>query len=36
MDVLTAISAVPVDGETPRTPITVTRARVEKRPAPGP
>lgn len=33
MDVLTAIAAVPVDGETPRTPITVTRARVEKRPA---
>jgi peptidyl-prolyl cis-trans isomerase B (cyclophilin B) len=32
MDVLMAIGAVPVDGETPRTPIVVRRARVEKRP----
>jgi cyclophilin family peptidyl-prolyl cis-trans isomerase len=36
MDVLTAIASVPVDGESPRAPITVTRVRVEKRPAPGP
>jgi hypothetical protein len=28
MDVLQRIAAVPVDGETPRTPILVTRARV--------
>jgi cyclophilin family peptidyl-prolyl cis-trans isomerase len=31
MDVLMAIAAVPVDGETPRMSITLTRARVEKR-----
>jgi cyclophilin family peptidyl-prolyl cis-trans isomerase len=32
MDVVMAIAAVPVDGETPRTPITLTRARVAKQP----
>jgi cyclophilin family peptidyl-prolyl cis-trans isomerase len=31
MDVLTAIASTPVDGETPRTPITLTRARVTTR-----
>jgi cyclophilin family peptidyl-prolyl cis-trans isomerase len=31
VDALTSIATVPVDGETPRTPIVVTRARVEKR-----
>jgi len=36
LDVLAAIASVPVDGETPRTPITLIRARVEKRAAPGP
>ena len=30
MDVLNAIAAVPVDGEAPRAPITMTRVRVEK------
>ena len=34
MDVLMAIAAVPVDGETPRTPITLTRARAEPGAAP--
>jgi peptidyl-prolyl cis-trans isomerase B (cyclophilin B) len=33
MDVLHAIAAVPVDGETPKEPITMIRVRVEKRPA---
>ncbi len=28
MDVVTAIAAVPVDGETPRTPVTVTRVTI--------
>ena len=32
MEVLSAMATVAVDGETPRTPITVTRARVAKRP----
>jgi cyclophilin family peptidyl-prolyl cis-trans isomerase len=31
MEVLNAIATVPVDGETPRTPVTLTRARVTKR-----
>jgi peptidyl-prolyl cis-trans isomerase B (cyclophilin B) len=31
MDVLTAIAAAPVDGETPRAAIMVTRVRVEKK-----
>lgn len=30
MDVVEAIAAVPVDGETPRTPITMTRVRIEQ------
>jgi cyclophilin family peptidyl-prolyl cis-trans isomerase len=32
MDVLNAIAAVPVDGETPRTPIVVTRVVLERAP----
>lgn len=32
LDVLQAIAAVPVDGETPKTPIVVTRVRVESKP----
>jgi peptidyl-prolyl cis-trans isomerase B (cyclophilin B) len=32
MDVLNTMAAVPVDGETPRTPITMTRVRIEKTP----
>jgi cyclophilin family peptidyl-prolyl cis-trans isomerase len=32
MDVLTAIAGVPVDGETPRTPVTLTRVRLSKVP----
>ena len=31
MDVLNAMAAVPVDGEAPRTAITMTKVRVEKR-----
>jgi peptidyl-prolyl cis-trans isomerase B (cyclophilin B) len=31
MDVVKTIEAVPVDGETPREPVTVTRIRVEKK-----
>jgi peptidyl-prolyl cis-trans isomerase B (cyclophilin B) len=31
MDILNAMAAVPVDGETPRTPITMTSAKVVKR-----
>jgi peptidylprolyl isomerase len=31
MEVLNAMAAVPVDGETPRTPITMTKVRIEKR-----
>jgi cyclophilin family peptidyl-prolyl cis-trans isomerase len=30
MDVLNAIAAVPVDGEAPKTPIVMTKIRVEK------
>jgi cyclophilin family peptidyl-prolyl cis-trans isomerase len=30
-DVVKAIAAVPVDGETPRSPIEMTRVRVEPR-----
>jgi hypothetical protein len=29
-DVLAAIEKLPVDGETPRTPIALTRVRVER------
>lgn len=31
MDVLNAMAAVPVDGETPRVPITMTKVTIEKR-----
>jgi cyclophilin family peptidyl-prolyl cis-trans isomerase len=34
LDVLRVIAAVPVDGETPKEPITMIRVRVEKRPIP--
>lgn len=32
MEVVQAIAAVPIDGETPRSPISLTRVRVEKNP----
>jgi hypothetical protein len=31
MDVVNAIATVPVDGETPRTPIVMTKVRIEKK-----